>query len=54
MDISRRELKLRPTALRRDTLRNSTMDPAAGSGSIRWAKLCSHDYRDGIAPHTDR
>ncbi len=19
----------------------------------RWAKLCGHDYRDGIAPHTD-
>ncbi|EPJ37117.1 hypothetical protein STAFG_5832 [Streptomyces afghaniensis 772] len=26
----------------------------AGQASGRWARLCGHEYRDGIAPHTDR
>jgi hypothetical protein len=35
-------------------LANSTVaDWWAGIGFIRWATLCSYDYRDGIAPHTD-
>lgn len=34
-------------------LANGTVAWWAGIGFIRWATLCGHDYRDGIAPHTD-
>ncbi|MER5184717.1 hypothetical protein ABT009_41565 [Streptomyces sp. NPDC002896] len=42
-----------PEAVTEIILANSTVDWGAGIGFIRWATLCSHDYRDGIAPHTD-
>lgn len=31
----------------------SIMVKRTGVAFVRWATLCSHDYRDGIAPHTD-